>query len=94
VTHHVKKGQGVPSYSMFEGISDGGDTVQNILESNGVSEVDVVGIATDHCVRASALDARATGIEVRVILDLVAAVSPVTRESAVAEMSAAGITYA
>jgi len=51
-------------------------------------------IATDHCVRASALDARATGIEVRVILDLVAAVSPLTRESAVAEMSAAGITYA
>jgi len=94
VTHHVKKGHGVPSYSMFEGISDSGDTVQSILESNGVSEVDVVGIATDHCVRASALDARATGIEVRVILDLVAAVSPVTRESAVAEMSAAGITYA
>ena len=53
---HVKKGQGEPAYSMFEGITDDGHTVQEVLEARGISSVDVVGIATDHCVRASALD--------------------------------------
>lgn len=91
---HVKKGQGVPSYSMFEGASDDGETVEDILASHGVTEVDVVGLATDHCVRASALDARKSGVHVRVLLDFVAAVSNETREAALAEMTAAGVTYA
>lgn len=94
VNVHVKKGQGVPSYSMFEGASDDGETVEDILASHGVTEVDVVGLATDHCVRASALDARKSGVQVRVLLDLVAAVSNETREAALAEMTAAGVTYA
>ena len=94
VNVHVKKGQGVPSYSMFEGATDDGKTVDDILASHGVSEVDVVGLATDHCVRASALDARKAGVQVRVLLDLVAAVSNETREAALAEMTAAGVTYA
>ena len=94
VNFHVKKGQGVPSYSMFEGATDDGESVEDILSSHGVTEVDVVGLATDHCVRASALDARKAGVEVRVLLNLVAAVSGETREAALAEMSAAGVTYA
>jgi len=93
-TLHVKKGQGVPSYSMFEGQSDDGRTVEEILHSAGVTEVDVVGIATDHCVRASALDARGAGFEVRVLNDLIAAVSPDTERSARAEMTEAGVVFA
>ena len=93
-TLHVKKGQGVPSYSMFEGHSDEGQTVEEILTSAGVTEVDVVGIATDHCVRASALDARGAGFEVRVLNDLIAAVSPDTERSARAEMTEAGVVFA
>jgi nicotinamidase/pyrazinamidase len=93
-TLHVKKGQGVPSYSMFEGHSDDGRTVEEILTAAGVSEVDVVGIATDHCVRASALDARGAGFEVRVLNDLIAAVSPDTERSARAEMTEAGVVFA
>ena len=93
-TLHVKKGQGVPSYSMFEGRSDDGQTVEEILTGAGVTEVDVVGIATDHCVRASALDARGAGFEVRVLNDLVAAVSPDTERSARAEMTEAGVIFA
>jgi nicotinamidase/pyrazinamidase len=93
-TLHVKKGQGVPSYSMFEGHSDDGRTVEEILTAAGVSEVDVVGIATDHCVRASALDARGAGFEVRVLSDLIAAVSPDTERSARAEMTEAGVVFA
>ena len=54
----------------------------------------MVGIATDHCVRASALDARGAGFEVRVLNDLVAAVSPETERSARAEMTEAGVVFA
>jgi nicotinamidase/pyrazinamidase len=93
-TLHVKKGQGVPSYSMFEGHSNEGQTVEEILTGVGVTEVDVVGIATDHCVRASALDARGAGFEVRVLNDLIAAVSPDTERSARAEMTEAGVVFA
>ena len=93
-TLHVKKGQGVPSYSMFEGHSDEGQTVEEILTGVGVTEVDLVGIATDHCVRASALDAKAVGFEVRVLNDLIAAVSPDTERSARVEMTEAGVVFA
>ena len=93
-TIHVKKGQGMPSYSMFEGHSDDGQTVAEILTNAGVTEVDVVGIATDHCVRASALDARAAGFAVRVINDLVAAVSLDTERTARGEMTEAGVVFA
>jgi nicotinamidase/pyrazinamidase len=78
---------------MFEGVTDEGNTVAEILSSYGVTAVDVVGLATDHCVRASALDARGEGLEVRVFTDLVAAVSPVTKESALEEMTRAGVIY-
>jgi nicotinamidase/pyrazinamidase len=49
------------------------------LRERGVTAVDVVGIATDHCVRATALDAAAAGFETRVLLDLTAAVAAQTR---------------
>jgi nicotinamidase/pyrazinamidase len=93
-TIHVKKGQGMPSYSMFEGHSDDGHTVEEILTNAGVTVVDVVGIATDHCVRASALDAKAAGFAVRVINDLVAAVSHDTERTARREMTEAGVVFA
>ena len=87
---HVKKGQGEPSYSMFEGITDDGHTVAEVLEARGITEVDVVGIATDHCVRASALDALKEGQTVRVLSDLIAAVSAATGEQALAELQSEG----
>ncbi|WP_029149390.1 isochorismatase family protein [Microbacterium indicum] len=90
VTHHVKKGQGVPSYSMFEGAADDGSTVSQILAAAGVDEADVVGIATDHCVRASALDALREGVAVTVLTDLVAGVAPGPSAAALEEIRAAG----
>ena len=54
---HVRKGMGEPAYSMFEGVTDDGSRVASVLARAGVDSVDVVGIATDYCVRASALDA-------------------------------------
>ncbi len=53
--------------------------------------MDVVGIATDHCVRATALDAAREGFATRVLLDLTAAVAPHTTEKALEDLRAAGV---
>jgi nicotinamidase/pyrazinamidase len=87
---HVLKGQGKPAYSMFEGITDGGDDLPTLLDKLGVDDVDVVGLATDYCVRASALDAIASGRHVRVIDDLVAGVASESSEAALREIAQAG----
>ncbi len=90
ITDHVMKGQGVPAYSMFEGATADGTTTARLLERAGVTAVDVVGIATDHCVRASVLDARRAGLQVRVIDDLIAGVGEASSAVALDEMRAAG----
>lgn len=90
VTHHVRKGYGAPAYSIFEGRIDGAGTVAALLSDTGVTDVDLVGLATDHCVRASALDAIAHGVRVRVLTDLVAGVSEQASEAALAELAHAG----
>ncbi len=90
VTHHLKKGQGRPAYSLFEGHADDGRTAADLLEEHGIRDIDVVGLATDYCVRASALDALAAGRRVRVFRDLVAGVHPDASAAALAEIEAAG----
>jgi nicotinamidase/pyrazinamidase len=90
VTHHVKKGQGRPAYSLFEGTTDDGDTVEQLLDAHGIVDVDVAGLATDHCVRASALDAISRGRHVRILTDLVAGVAADSSEAALAELAHAG----
>lgn len=90
ITHHVRKGQGIPAYSMFEGVTDAGETVAELLTAHGVLTADVVGIATDHCVRASALDAIAHGVHVRVLTGLVAGVDAAASDAALAELAHAG----
>jgi nicotinamidase/pyrazinamidase len=87
---HVRKGQGKPAYSIFEGVTDAGAGFTEALDELGVTDVDVVGIATDYCVRASALDAIAAGRNVRVLTDLVAGVAPASSEAALEELADAG----
>jgi nicotinamidase/pyrazinamidase len=87
---HIRKGQGVPAYSIFEGTDDAGASISDVLTSRGVTDVDIVGIATDHCVRASALDALEHGQHVRVLTDLVVGVAPETSDAALAELGHAG----
>lgn len=94
VTHHVRKGQGKPAYSLFEGRTDAGETVGAVLTAAGVLSADVVGIATDHCVRASALDAVAHGVHVRVLTDLIAGVAPESSDAALIELAHAGAQLA
>ena len=91
---HVRKGQGKPAYSIFEGITDAGETVSATLDRLGVTEIEVVGIATDYCVLASALDALAAGRTVRVLTDLVAGVAPESTEAALDRLASAGVELA
>lgn len=88
---HVLKGDGRPAYSLFDGLVDDGRPFGDVLAAAGVDEVDVVGLATDHCVRASALDAVTAGLGVTVLTDLVAGVAPAPSEAALAELRAAGV---
>ncbi|PPF56248.1 nicotinamidase [Rathayibacter sp. AY1E8] len=87
----ILKGQGRPSYSAFEGTTEAGEELGAVLAERGVTALDVVGLATDHCVRASALDARRAGLEVRVLEDLVAGVSEEASAAALRELTEAGI---
>lgn len=87
------KGQYTAAYSGFEGTAqDGETTLVAWLREHGVDTVDVVGIATDHCVRATALDAHGAGFTTRVLLGLTAGVSRPTVDSALEELREAGVT--
>ena len=81
----------MPAYSAFEGVTDDGATLADVLRTAGVTEVDITGIATDYCVRATALDARREGFAVRVLDGLHVGVAPETSAAAVAEMAEAGV---
>ncbi|MCF6506929.1 isochorismatase family protein [Blastococcus sp. MG754426] len=84
------KGEYAAAYSGFEGVSDGVG-LADWLRGHGVDAVDVVGIATDHCVRATALDAVAAGFRTRVLLPLTAGVSEGTVSAALDQLRTAGV---
>ena len=87
------KGEYTAAYSGFEGTAEDGKTnLATWLRDRNVDDVDVVGIATDHCVRATALDARSEGFRTRVLLNLTAGVAEPTVDSALAELGEAGVT--
>ncbi|MCT9142520.1 isochorismatase family protein [Streptomyces violarus] len=85
------KGAYSAAYSGFEGADENGTNLAAWLRSREVTEVDVVGIATDHCVRATALDAAREGFRTQVLLDLTAGVSQETTERALEELREAGV---
>jgi nicotinamidase/pyrazinamidase len=85
------KGQYSAAYSGFEGTDENGTPLAEWLRQRGVDEVDIVGIATDYCVQATAADAVQAGFETRVLLDLTAGVAPESTTTAVEGMRAAGV---
>lgn len=87
---HVFKGYGKPAYSMFEGATADGVPTAELLRSAGVSEIEVVGIATDYCVLASALDALSEGFQVTVLADMVAGVARESSHEALCTLEDAG----
>ena len=88
----VRKGMGAAAYSGFEGIDDDGRTLDEVLAAAGVTDVDVVGLAFDHCVRATAVDAAANGYAVTVLEDFSASVAPETEAAARTQLADVGVT--
>jgi len=84
------KGEFAAAYSGFEGVNAHDVGLADWLRERGVEEVDVVGIATDHCVRATAIDAARSRFSTRVLLDLSAGVAQESTERALEEMRSAG----
>lgn len=68
-----------------------GDTLAELLGHYAIDAVDVCGIATDYCVRATALDAVREGYKTRLIFDWTAWVSQETSDAAMAEMVGSGV---
>ena len=85
------KGEYAAAYSGFEGVSGDGRPLVIWLRDHAITDVDVVGLATDHCVRATAADAVAEGFGTRVLLPLTVGVLPLTTERRSANCAAAGV---
>lgn len=88
------KGAYAAAYSAFEGTDDEGAALASWLRDRGVDVLDVVGIATDYCVRATAIDAAREGFATRVLLGLTVGVDPVTTREALGAMRAAEVELA
>ncbi len=86
------KGVQAAAYSGFEGRDGHGRRLADWLREHQVTDVDVCGIATDHCVRATALDARRSGFGTRLLPALCAGVAPETSAAALVEMREAGVS--
>ncbi len=86
-----RKGAHAAAYSGFEGVDDAGTPLADWLRAHDVDQVDVVGIATDYCVRATAADAAANGFATRVLLGLTAGVAPGTTAEAITALGDAGV---
>ncbi len=85
------KGEHAAAYSGFEGRTTDGTALTAWLREHGVTHVDVCGIATDHCVRATALDAVREGFSTRLLTGLCAGVAPETTRRALGDMERAGV---
>ncbi|WP_132993790.1 isochorismatase family protein [Gordonia zhaorongruii] len=88
------KGAYSAAYSGFEGADSDGVSLADWLSAKEISAVDIVGLTTDHCVRATALDAVRAGLRTRVLLELTAAVAEETADSALREMREQGVDAA
>ena len=86
-----RKGAHAAAYSGFEGMDDAGTPLADWLRAHDVDRVDVVGIATDYCVRATAADAAMKGFSARVLLGLTAGVAPGTTAEAITALGDAGV---
>jgi nicotinamidase/pyrazinamidase len=84
------KGEYAAAYSGFEGRTADGTSLRDWLAAHQITDVDVCGLATDYCVRATALDAVRHGFTVRVLVDLCAGVAPKTSRAALDELREAG----
>ncbi len=85
------KGTYTAAYSAFEASAASGTMLADWLRARQIDSVDIVGLTTDHCVRATALDAVAADFETTVLLDFTAGVAPETVAVALDQMRAGGV---
>ena len=90
----VSKGEHQAAFSGFEGHAEDGRTLAEVLRHAGVTAVDLVGIATSYCVRATALDAVKAGFATRLLAPLTADVDPAATPATLEELQRAGVTIA
>lgn len=88
------KGAHAAAYSGFEGHNADGVGLAEWLRGHEITDLDICGIATDHCVRATALDGMKEGFAVRVLSDLTVGVAPETSAMALKELASAGAAIA
>jgi nicotinamidase/pyrazinamidase len=88
----VSKGETAAAFSGFEGRDDQGRTLAEVLRAADVGRVDVVGIATSYCVKATALDAVKAGFSTRVLAPLTADVDPAVTPRTLERLRKAGVT--
>ena len=91
INFYVKKGQYGAAYSGFQGEIEDGRTLEELLLELGVGKVFVCGLATDYCVKETALDAKRLGFSTTVLLAASRGVSGQSTEDAIRQMSEAGI---
>ncbi|AZO93740.1 nicotinamidase [Halocella sp. SP3-1] len=77
-------------YSVFEATND---DLEGFLRGNNVEELYLTGLATEYCVKATAIDAVEKGFKVFVIREGVAGIKEEDVEKAVKEMESKGINY-
>ncbi|HJX79624.1 isochorismatase family protein [Glutamicibacter sp.] len=101
VDAHFAKGRFSAAYSGFEARlfdpnaapeDESGMLLADWLRDRGITTVDIVGIATDHCVRATAIDSAAAGFITTVLAPLTAAVTPENLPRVYTELREAGAT--
>lgn len=86
-----RKGAYTAAYSGFEGVDDTGTELADWLRHRDIDAIDVVGIATDHCVRATAEDAARLGFTTRVLVHLTAGTAAESTMAAIDAMDTAGV---
>ncbi len=91
INYSVKKGMFKAAYSGFEGFDDEDQSLKQILEKESIECVDIVGLAFDYCVKATAIDSAQLGFDTRVLAKLSASVSPELMKDVSNEMEAHGV---
>lgn len=91
LTQFFSKGLMTAAYSGFEAVDDQMLSLKNWLDRHGITELDICGLATDYCVKATALDAIKLGFQTNLLLGLTAGVAHETTEAAIELMEAAGV---
>lgn len=94
IDRYFRKGEYSAAYSGFEGADPAGTSLADYLREHRIEALDVCGIATDYCVRATVLDARKEGFAVRVLSGLCSAVDEERGDAALEEMRQAGAEIA